>query len=77
VATLRQYTQPYQSLTARGWVSQVVAHERPDLQEQAANLVATLGQYTITLTDLEDNLLRRLANSQVPTLQYTPGPSGH
>ena len=49
---------------------QVVAHERPDLQEQAATLVATLGQYTITLTDLEDNLLRRLANSQVLATRF-------
>ena len=42
-----------------------VAHERPDLQEQAATLVRQLASYTITLTELEDNLLRRLAASQV------------
>jgi dynein heavy chain len=43
----------------------VVAHERADLQQAAAALVAQLAQYTITLTELEDNLLARLANSQV------------
>lgn len=42
----------------------VVDHERADLQEAAAALVAQLGQYTITLTELENNLLARLANSQ-------------
>lgn len=42
-----------------------MAHERPDLQEQAATLVRQLASYTITLTELEDNLLRRLAASQV------------
>ena len=35
------------------------------MQEAAAALVAQLGEYTITLTALEDNLLQRLANSQV------------
>lgn len=43
----------------------VVNHERPDLQEQAAALVAQLGQYTITLKELEDSLLTRLSNAQV------------
>ena len=43
----------------------VVDHERPDLQEAAAALVAQLADYTITLTSLEDNLLARLATSQV------------
>lgn len=43
----------------------VVAHERPDLQLAAAALVRQLAEYTITLTSLEDNLLMRLANSQV------------
>ncbi|KAK9808985.1 hypothetical protein WJX72_007373 [[Myrmecia] bisecta] len=47
----------------------VVAHERPDLQEQAAALVRQLGEYTITLKDLEDNLLMRLANSQGDILE--------
>ena len=42
----------------------VVAHERPDLQEQAANLVRQLASFTITLTELEDDLLQRLASSQ-------------
>ena len=45
----------------------VVAHERPDLQEQAATLVRQLASFTITLTELEDNLLRRLAASQAST----------
>ena len=43
----------------------VVNHERPDLQEQAAALVSQLGQYTITLKELEDSQLARLANAQV------------
>lgn len=43
----------------------VVDHERADLQHAAAALVAQLGQYTITLTELENNLLARFANSQV------------
>ncbi len=42
----------------------MVDHERPDLQEQARSLVRALGEYTITLVSLEDNLLFRLANSQ-------------
>ena len=42
----------------------VVEHERPDLQEQAQSLVKQLGEFTITLVGLEDNLLTRLANSQ-------------
>ena len=42
----------------------VVDHERADLQQAAAALVAQLGQYTITLTELENNLLARLADSQ-------------
>ena len=46
-------------------LAQVVDHERPDLQEQARSLVRQLGEYTITLKELEDNLLQRLANSQV------------
>ena len=47
----------------------VVEKERPDLQEQAASLVRALGEYTITLTDLENNLLFRLANSQGDILE--------
>lgn len=46
-------------------LSQVVAHERADLQEQADTLSAQLSSYTITLTGLEDNLLARLAASTV------------
>ena len=42
----------------------MVNHERFDLQEQAAALVSQLGQYTITLKELEDSLLARLANAQ-------------
>ena len=49
-------------------LAQVVDHERPDLQEQARSLVRQLGEYTITLKELEDNLLQRLANSQVPSV---------
>lgn len=45
-------------------LAQVVEHERPDLQEQAQDLVKQLGEFTITLKNLEDNLLTRLANSQ-------------
>jgi dynein heavy chain len=43
----------------------VVDHERPDLQEQAGALVRQLAEYTITLKELEDSLLFRLANAQV------------
>ena len=43
----------------------VVEHERPDLQEQARQLVRQLNEYNITLTELENSLLFRLANSQV------------
>ena len=43
----------------------VVEHERPDLQDQARQLVRQLNEYNITLTDLENSLLFRLANSQV------------
>ncbi|KAK9866454.1 hypothetical protein WJX84_011662 [Apatococcus fuscideae] len=50
-------------------LAQVVAHERPDLQAQAAELVRQLGEYTITLKELEDNLLARLANSQGDILE--------
>ena len=49
-------------------LAEVVDHERPDLQEQARSLVRQLGEYTITLKELEDNLLQRLANSQVPSV---------
>jgi len=34
-------------------------------QEQASALVRQLAEYTITLKELEDNLLFRLANAQV------------
>lgn len=47
----------------------VVEKERPDLQEQAASLVRQLGEFTIQLKDLEDNLLFRLANSQGDILE--------
>jgi dynein heavy chain len=47
----------------------VVEKERPDLQEQSATLVRQLGEYTITLVELEDNLLFRLANSQGDILE--------
>eukprot|EP00201_Polytomella_parva_P017476 CAMPEP_0175071536 /NCGR_PEP_ID=MMETSP0052_2-20121109/19298_1 /TAXON_ID=51329 ORGANISM="Polytomella parva, Strain SAG 63-3" /NCGR_SAMPLE_ID=MMETSP0052_2 /ASSEMBLY_ACC=CAM_ASM_000194 /LENGTH=4543 /DNA_ID=CAMNT_0016338719 /DNA_START=12 /DNA_END=13643 /DNA_ORIENTATION=- len=47
----------------------VVEHERPDLQEQAANLVRQLNDYNITLTELENNLLFKLANAQGDILE--------
>ena len=47
----------------------VVEKERPDLQEQAAQLVRQLGDYTIQLGELEDNLLFRLANAQGDILE--------
>lgn len=47
----------------------VVQHERPDLQQQAQDLVKQLGDFTITLKALEDNLLFRLANSQGDILE--------
>ena len=50
-------------------LAQVVEHERPDLQEQAQDLVKQLGEFTITLKNLEDNLLTRLANSQGDILE--------
>jgi hypothetical protein len=56
-------------VTERGLEDQLLAlvvdHERPDLQEQASALVRQLAEYTITLKELEDNLLFRLANAQV------------
>lgn len=45
----------------------VVDHERPDLQDQAGQLIRQLAEYTITLKELEDSLLSRLANAQVCT----------
>jgi len=47
----------------------VVDHERQDLQEQASQLVRQLAEYTITLKELEDNLLFRLANAQGDILE--------
>lgn len=47
----------------------VVEHERPDLQEQARQLVRQLNEYNITLVDLENSLLFRLANSQGDILE--------
>eukprot|EP00878_Enallax_costatus_P032701 GHUV01035957.1.p1 GENE.GHUV01035957.1~~GHUV01035957.1.p1 ORF type:complete len:354 (+),score=108.96 GHUV01035957.1:90-1151(+) len=47
----------------------VVDHERPDLQEQSSTLVRQLAEYTITLKELEDNLLFRLANAQGDILE--------
>ena len=38
----------------------MVDHERPELQAQAASLVAALGRYAASLTALEDDLLARL-----------------
>jgi ATP-binding dynein motor region len=50
-------------------LAQVVEHERPDLQEKAQALVRQLGEFTITLKSLEDNLLTRLANAQGDILE--------
>lgn len=47
----------------------MVNHERPDLQESAQALVRQLAEYTITLKQLEDNLLARLAASQGDILE--------
>lgn len=47
----------------------VVGKERPDLQEQVATLARQLGEYTITLKELEDGLLRRLAASKGDILE--------
>ena len=53
----------------------VVEKERPDLQEQAAGLVRQLGEFTIQLKELEDNLLFRLANSKVLTAPHARPPA--
>ena len=62
-------------VTERGLEDQLLAlvvdHERPDLQEQAAALVAQLGAYTIALKELEDALLARLAGAQGDILEDT------
>jgi dynein heavy chain len=62
-------------VTERGLEDQLLAlvvnHERPDLQEQAAALVAQLGRYTIALKELEDSLLARLANARGDILEDT------
>ncbi|KAL6747291.1 flagellar outer dynein arm heavy chain beta [Haematococcus lacustris] len=47
----------------------VVEHERPDLQDQAAQLVRQLNEYNITLRELENSLLLRLANAQGDILE--------
>ncbi|KAF5834390.1 hypothetical protein DUNSADRAFT_8976 [Dunaliella salina] len=47
----------------------VVDHERPDLQEQAAHLVRQLNEYNITLQELENSLLLKLANAQGDILE--------
>jgi dynein heavy chain len=49
-----------------------VDHERPDLQETAMRLVRQLAEYTISLKELEDNLLARLAASQGDILEDIP-----
>jgi dynein heavy chain len=42
----------------------VVEKERFDLQQQSSELIRQLGEYTVQITELEDNLLFRLSNSQ-------------
>lgn len=44
---------------------QVVAFERPDLQKQANDSIVQLSGYAVTLKQLEDDLLSRLAAAQV------------
>lgn len=55
-------------VTERGLEDQLLAlvvdHERPELQESAQRLVRQLGDFTIQLRRLEDELLARLAASQ-------------
>lgn len=48
----------------------MVDHEQPELQESATSLVRALAGYTITLQELEDGLLARLANSQASGRPY-------
>lgn len=50
----------------------VVGHEAADLQAQAAALAAQLAEYTVTLEELEDGLLARLAASQGDILEDKP-----
>ena len=47
----------------------VVGKERPDLQEEASNLVKQLSEFTITLKQLEDSLLEKLSNSKGDILE--------
>ena len=42
----------------------VVAKERPDLEEQKAELTQQQNEFTIKLKELEDNLLAMLANAE-------------
>lgn len=59
------YPQPQNPPPTPTPTEQVVDHEQPELQERATQLVRALGGYTIQLQELEDNLLARLAASQV------------
>jgi dynein heavy chain len=47
----------------------VVEKEREDLQLQSSALVRQLGEFTVQMTGLEDNLLERLKNSQGDILE--------
>jgi dynein heavy chain len=47
----------------------VVSKERADLQQQSSDLVRQLGEYTVQITQLEDNLLVRLSNAQGDILE--------
>jgi len=49
----------------------VVAHERPDLEKQWADLVTEMGENANLLVTLEDTLLRELSNSQGNILDNT------
>lgn len=50
----------------------VVGHEAADLQAQAAALARQLAEYTVTLQQLEDGLLAKLAASQGDILEDKP-----
>lgn len=60
-------------VTEKGLESQllgaVVAHERPELQQQASILTSQLAEYSITLKNLEDKLLAGLAASEGDILE--------
>ena len=44
---------------------QVVTKERPDLEEEKTVLIKQQNEFTVKLKQLEDDLLRKLAEAQV------------